>query len=88
MYFRPRTPTQFHIEGIRTKSKISGFNVHCPIPIFFLFESRKLLTISETSFTNGNYSKGYARVGNNVEFLESLPFDKIYHLGPYNPSIN
>jgi hypothetical protein len=88
LYFRPRTPTQFHIEGIRTKPEISGFNVHCPIPIFFLFESRKLLVLPETLFTNGNFSKGYVKIGNSAEFLESLPFEKIYHLGPYNPRIN
>ncbi len=37
LYFRPRTPTQYHIEGIRPKNKISSLNAHCPIPIFFLF---------------------------------------------------
>lgn len=84
LYFRPRTPTQYHTEGIRPHSGLSPFKVHCPIPIFFLFESRKLLTLKNTYFTDGNFSKKYAKIGNTFKFLAELPFDKIYHVGPYN----
>lgn len=34
LYFRPRTPTQYHNEGIKPQSeRFQG--AHCPIPVFF-----------------------------------------------------
>src|SRR4051812_18287056 len=35
LYFRPRTPTQFRMEGIRPRSEIWKQS-HCPVPVFFL----------------------------------------------------
>ncbi|WP_420629291.1 DarT ssDNA thymidine ADP-ribosyltransferase family protein [Candidatus Leptofilum sp.] len=38
-YFRPQTPTQFHVEGIRSDRVLSKSrypDAHCPVPVFFL----------------------------------------------------
>lgn len=36
LYFRPRTPTQFHNEGIRPPLQRGQSGAHCPVPIFFV----------------------------------------------------
>jgi len=88
LYFRPLTPTQYHVEGVRPQNKISPFLAHCPIPIFFLFDSIDLLTRENTKYSDGNLSREYAQLGSSAEFLENLPFSKIYHVGPYNINLN
>lgn len=38
LYFRPRTPTQYHSEGYKPECvRKRDINAVCPIPIFFLF---------------------------------------------------
>src|SRR5258708_21865845 len=44
LYFRPRTPTQYHIEGVR---KIGEYynadpNAHAPTLVMLIFDSRKI----------------------------------------------
>src|SRR3981189_1244306 len=42
LYFRARTPTQWHIEGIRKAGECSyGPASHAPILIMFVFDARK-----------------------------------------------
>lgn len=42
LYFRPKTPTQFHNEGYKPKSvRKLDINASCPVPVFFLFRCRK-----------------------------------------------
>ena len=53
LYFRPRTPTQFHMEGIRPKAEIWK-GCHCPVPVFFLFDSLKILTRDDSSLSEVN----------------------------------
>jgi hypothetical protein len=79
LYFRPRTPTQYRNEGIRPKDKLEYGGAHCPIPIVFIFDAKKILTLQSTSFSNGNLAAGGVEVDNNVDFFLSLPFEKIYH---------
>ncbi len=88
LYFRPKTPTQYKIEGIRTDQAISEYDAHCPIPIFFLFDSKELLTLKHTKFTDGNISSTNVIVDSSASFLKQLPFNKIYHIGPYNPNLH
>lgn len=79
LYFRPRTPTQYRNEGIRPKDKLEYGGAHCPIPIVFIFDAKKILTLQSTSFSDGNLRAKNAAVDNTVDFYLSLPFDKIYH---------
>ena len=38
LYFRPKTPTQFHTEGYKPSHiRNKNINALCPVPIFFLF---------------------------------------------------
>lgn len=45
LYFRPRTPTQFRNEGFRPEGQRT-LNAHCPVPVYFLFDARKMLARS------------------------------------------
>ncbi len=51
LYFRPKTPTQYYAEGIYPRATLSRSKfpeAHCPVPIFFLFDSAQVLTFVET----------------------------------------
>lgn len=82
LYFRPRTPTQYRNEGFRPQSRLGLLGAHCPMPVFFLFDALTLLTAAPTKFSDGNLAANDTRVGEDAAFLESIPFEKVYHDGP------
>lgn len=85
LYFRPRTPTQFRMEGIRPKQD-RQLGAHCPVPVFLLFDSKEILTRADCQFSDGNLAAhGGHKIGSDVSFLSNLPFKQIYHVGSYNP---
>lgn len=77
LYFRPHTPTQFNNEGFRPEDQ-RRLASHCPVPIFFIFDSKAILTNKTTCFSDGNLAAG-AQTGETSHFFLSLPFEKIYH---------
>lgn len=81
LYFRPRTPTQYHSEGIR-RSQEYGLGSCCPIPVVMLFSSREVLTLRDTMFSDGNLAGRSARCGSDSKFLCSIPFRDVYHNDP------
>ena len=82
-YFRPRTPTQFHMEGIRPVDQRSR-GANCPVPVFFLFESTDILTRLDTRFSDGNLAALNPNIGDSCEELGDFPFEEIYHTGYYD----
>lgn len=87
LYFRPQTPTQYHVEGIRPGSALTELRAHCPTPVFFLFDSAEILTRTDCRFSDGNLAKvsPRARLLSTAAELQSLPWRRIYHTGPFNP---
>jgi len=79
LYFRPQTPTQYHNEGIRPKAQRS-LDSHCPVPVFFLFDAKEILTRAGSSFSDGNLAAG-ANLYDTAEALRSFNFRDIYHIG-------
>jgi hypothetical protein len=85
LYFRPLTPTQFHMEGIRPKSELWK-NCHCPVPVFFLFDSYQILSRDDSRFSEVNL----AIVGKNqnlcstVDQLRLFDFRQIFHQGKFS----
>lgn len=78
LYFRPRTPTQYQNEGYRFASE-RGYQAHCPVPIFFLFNSKKILIQDGVLFSNGNLASPNVEVHCDAENFRRLPFNLIYH---------
>jgi hypothetical protein len=78
LYFRPRTPTQYQVEGFRPKGQLGSLQAHMPVPVFFLFDANEILTRASTKFSNGNLAAAPA-VGQDADFFESIPFEKVYH---------
>jgi hypothetical protein len=79
LYFRPRTPTQFHNEGFRPRSALGPLLAHCPMPVFLLFDSETILTRESTQFSDGNLAVSNPSVGGDAAFFESIPFKHVYH---------
>ncbi len=86
LYFRPRTPTQYRWEGIRPRAEIYHGTAHCPVPVFFLFDSGEVLTLRDCRFSSGNLGVSGPQVGDTAEFLRDLDFRKIYSVGPHDPA--
>jgi hypothetical protein len=78
LYFRPRTPTEYRSEGFRPAQEIT-MGAHRPMPIALIFDSVPVLTAIGTSFTEGNASTKGCRRGDDLTFLQSIPFAKVYH---------
>jgi hypothetical protein len=53
LYFRPRTPTQYHIEGIRKPSEYYQ-GKHAPILAMFVFDASHVLALPGVRFSDGN----------------------------------
>jgi hypothetical protein len=66
LYFRPKTPTQWHNEGIRAPSERTSLNAHCPIPVFFCFDLVGLLSEDNVWFSDGNIGSSRALGGDMV----------------------
>ncbi|QKF58954.1 DarT ssDNA thymidine ADP-ribosyltransferase family protein [Aliarcobacter lanthieri] len=77
LYFGPATPTQKNNEGIKPKDKIVN-NAHCPIPIMFVFDFKKIFLLPNIRFTDGNLATN-PNVYENIEDLNNLNFNLIYH---------
>jgi hypothetical protein len=83
LYFRPRTPTQYHIEGVR---KIGDYyngdpKAHAPTLVMLIFDSRKILTREGVRFSTGNMQSHGAMDGDTEEFFDSIDFTKVFHEG-------
>ena len=82
LYFRPLTPTQYRMEGIKARAEVTATREHCPVPVFLLFEATKLLSTEGILFSNGSVARrGRYEIGDSVEFLRSIPFAVVYHEG-------
>jgi len=89
LYFRPQTPTRYHTEGIRSQATLQNSrfpDAHCPVPVFFLFDSGQVLTRADCLFSDGNLGSPRAQILSTAAELERLPWSKIYHTGQIDHS--
>ena len=77
LYFRPKTPTQFRNEGFRPIDQ-RWRGAHCPVPIYFLFDSRSVLSRTDSLFTAGNLAAN-PMLYSDLPGLEQIPFEYVYH---------
>lgn len=82
-YFRPLTPTQYYNEGFKHVSLRYDNDEHAnvPVPIFFLFDLDKLLTLPETKFSEIAQSGQGAPLQAGIEAFSKFDFEKIYSNG-------
>ncbi|MDC7746215.1 DarT ssDNA thymidine ADP-ribosyltransferase family protein [Rhizobium binxianense] len=81
LYFRPCTPTQYRIEGIRKAGEAKyGDQSHAPFLVMFVLDARSILTRAGTYFSDRNMQAG-GGFGDTPEYFGSIPFAKVYHMG-------
>jgi ssDNA thymidine ADP-ribosyltransferase, DarT len=78
LYFRPRNPTQYRIEGIRKPSEFYH-GKHGGFIVVFAFDAETILTASDTKFSCGNMQHSDSRILDGDNGFDSLDFSKIYH---------
>lgn len=82
LYFRPRTPTQFHIEGIRKAADcLYGANAHAPVLVMFVLDAKRVLTKQDVLFSDQNMQSLNAKTGNDEKFFGTIPFASVFHEG-------
>ncbi|MBF0335353.1 MAG: DUF4433 domain-containing protein [Alphaproteobacteria bacterium] len=82
LYFRPRNPTQYHIEGIKKPEEIY-LGKHAPVLVIFVFRSSSVLSRKDVEFSDGNMQRAGTRLFSGDDDFENLPFSDIYHEGPF-----
>ncbi|MDX2209217.1 MAG: DarT ssDNA thymidine ADP-ribosyltransferase family protein [Sphingopyxis sp.] len=81
-YFRPRTPTQFHVGGIRRPGECQyGDAAHAAVLVMLIFQARAILSDPAVGFTDRNAQQGAAVYGTEEVQFAAIPFDKVYHEG-------
>lgn len=82
LYFRPRTPTQWHIEGIRKDNDATYNNAaHAPVLVMLIFDARAVLSRHGVSFCDRNMQLGAAVPSDTEEYFAAIPFQKVFHEG-------
>ncbi|MHB0858566.1 MAG: DarT ssDNA thymidine ADP-ribosyltransferase family protein [Anaerolineae bacterium] len=87
LYFRPKTPTQYHAEGVKSLTTLALAkykDAHCPVPIFLLFDAARILSRPDCSFSDGTLNCLSPVLGHGIDDLRRLPWEKIYHIGPFS----
>lgn len=84
LYFRPKNPTQWNIEGIREPVNFY-YGKHAPMLFMMLFNSEKVLTSPGVSFSDGNMQGCMPNVYSDDDGFRQLDFLKIYHDSAFEP---
>lgn len=86
LYFRPKTPTQYHNEGYKPPSaRYQSIDACCPVPVFLLFDAARMLEDPSVFFSDqtlAGMNPGELMQG--IEDFDKLPFDLIYHEGYFD----
>jgi hypothetical protein len=83
LYFRPKTPTQYHIEGIRKPGECRfGDETHAPVLVMFILDAQRILTMPNTQFCDRNMQRVDAVPSDTEAYFAATPFAKVYHEGP------
>jgi hypothetical protein len=88
LYFRPRTPTQYQVEGIRKADEcyLGDSSNHVPVLYMFLFFAESVLALDGTQFSNGNMQSPQTKFDGTEDFFDSIPFGKVFHEGSFDQS--
>lgn len=82
LYFRPRTPTQFHIEGIRKANECQyGEHAHAAVLVMLVFDAPSVLCLPGTKFSDRNMQLANVPILETEEEFAQIPFDKVFSEG-------
>lgn len=84
LYFRPKSPTQYHIEGIRKPHELYQGR-HAPVLIIFVFRAEDILTQEGVQFSDGNMQSDDTMTGGTDAEFQTIPFGQVYHEGVFDP---
>lgn len=77
LYFRPRTPDLFHVEGFRSGLSAPVEN-YAPIPIYLLFDLEAVILDQNARFADGDPEKT-KKTYKTPSYFRDMPFEQIYH---------
>lgn len=82
-YYRPLTPTQYHNEGYKHPMLryCGDSNANVPVPVFFLFNLKTLLSMEGTQFSEQSLAGGGGVLYQGEEAFSRLHFAQIYKNG-------
>lgn len=84
LYFRPKSPTQYRIEGIRKPNELyQGY--HAPVLVIMVFQAEHILTQPNVEFSDGNMQSHETVTGDTDAEFQAIPFDQVYHEGVFDP---
>ena len=82
MYFRPKTPTQWHIEGIRKPGECKyGDATHAGMLVMFALDAKSVLIRPNIMFSDQNMQLGSTVPGDTELYFSSIDFSKVYSEG-------
>ncbi len=83
LYFRPKSPTQFHMEGISRPTELYEGR-QAQALVILIFRAEDILTQRGVKFSDQNMQlDGTVQRSTDAEF-QSIPFDPIYHDGVFH----
>jgi hypothetical protein len=75
IYFRPKTPTQWHIEGIRKPGECKyGDATHAGMLVMFALDSKSILGRPDIAFSDRNMQLGGTTPGDTEDYFSSIDF--------------
>ena len=80
LYFRPRTPTTYHMEGFKPHNDSRPFSdAHCPVPVYLLFDIREIVCCDGSLFSDGHIASPNTGIFSSSQDFTELPFVTIYN---------
>lgn len=82
LYFRPKTPTQWHIEGIRKAGECSyGDPTHAAVLVMFALDAKTVLTRPDIMFSSQNMQLANTEPRSDEASFLQIPFLKVFSEG-------
>lgn len=83
LYFRPKTPTQYHNEGFKHPDLRFNQNINANVlvPVFFLFDLEKLLKRKDVYFSEMSQAGYGSNLLQGIDDFANMNFERIYSSG-------
>ena len=82
LYFRPKSPTQYHVEGIRKPTDLYHGR-QAPVLVIMVFGAEDTLTKPKVRFSDGNMQSPVTETGSTDEEFQAIPFEQVFHDGVF-----